>query len=235
MARRRREVSTIKEEPTVPIEVSDFKGNSLAKFDETMVKTIKDTVAKGATDSELYMFLQIASMYDLNPFMKEIWFTKMDNQMAIMTSRDGYLKIAKENPNFKKVQSIAVYENDNFLTKIKNGEITEVEHEFKHTDRGHIVGAYVFLKTKNGDEDLYAYKDFKEHNKKNNVWQKFPEEMIRKVAEADVLKRFATINGLVTEEELNEDNIDEDKGDTIDVESSISSDESIDILEITEE
>ena len=191
-----------KEEPSKPMAIKDFEGNEVANFDTTMLQTIKDTVAQGATDSELYMFLQIASLYGLNPFLKEIWFTKMQGQVAIMTSRDGYLKIAKENPNFIKVQSVPVYENDSFETEMINGEVTNVKHTFNHIDRGHLVGAYAFLKSKNEEENLFCFKDFKEYNKKNSIWTKYSEAMIKKVAENDLLKRFANISGLTTPEEM---------------------------------
>lgn len=203
----KREVATIKEEPTAPMEIKDFDGKTVANVDSELVQTIKDTVAQGATNSELYYLFQVANMYGLNPLLKEIWFTKIDGKVAIMTSRDGYLKIAKKNPNFIKVQSVAVYQNDNFTTKMKNGEVVEVEHSFNHIDRGHLVGAYAFLKSKNEDENLFAIKDFKEYNKGNRIWKGYSEAMIRKVAEADVLKRFADINGLVTAEEIGQEDL----------------------------
>ena len=191
-----------KEEPIKPIIIKDLNGNKLADFNVQLVQTIKDTVARGATDSELYMFLQNCAMYGLNPLMKQAWFMKIDGVPTAMTSRDGYLKIAKEDPNYKKVQSMAVYQNDTFSTLMVDGEVVKVTHEFSHVDRGHIVGAYAFLKTKDGEEDIFAYKDFKEYNKKNRIWSGYQESMIRKVAEADVLKRFANISGLVTAEEM---------------------------------
>ena len=193
-----------KEEPLKPMEIKDFKGNKVANFDTELLQTIKDTVAQGATDSELYMFLQLASMYGLNPLMKQIWFMKIDGVPTAMTSRDGYLKIAKEKPNYKKVQSMAVFQNDKFTTVMEDGEVVKVKHEFNHIDRGHLVGAYAFLKTQDGKEDIFAYKDFKEYDKGNRIWKKYKESMIRKVAEVDVLKRFADISGLVTAEELGE-------------------------------
>lgn len=187
---------------TKPMIIKDDKGAVLGEYSPKLLNVIKKTVAKGATNEELYMFLNIASMYGLNPFTKDIWFVKVktgDNM--IMTSRDGYLKIAKRDPNFAKVQSYAVYENDKFETVIKNGEVKEVNHSFT-IDRGAIVGAYAFLRTKDGESDLYAYKKFSDYVKKSPVWRDYKEAMIRKVAEVDVLKRFANIDGLVTYEEM---------------------------------
>jgi len=189
MARRQRK------EETAPVIIHDDKGGVLAEYPPDLVDTIKSTVAKDATDEELYMFLSIANQYKLNPFLKEIWFTKMNGEVAIMTSRDGYRKLAMREPNFRKCQSMAVYENDEFEMELIMGEIVNLTHKFKQNDRGNIVGAYAVLKTT--DHDNYvAYMDFREYDKRNNIWKRYPSAMIRKVAENDVYKRFCDINGL---------------------------------------
>lgn len=184
---------------SAPIIIYDDKGNEMANYTANMVDTIKATVAKGATDEELQMFLSIANQYSLNPFMKEIWFTKMgkgaDAEVAIMTSRDGFRKLAMREPTFRKCQSMAVYENDEFEMELNMGEILNITHKFKQNDRGRIVGAYAVLKTTN-HENYVAYMDFKEYDKRNSIWKKYPSAMIRKVAENDVYKRFVNINGL---------------------------------------
>ena len=69
-------------------------------WDSAQINTIKNTVAVGANDNELKMFLTIAARYELDPFLREIWFANMGNRNTIMTGRDGYLKIANRDPNF---------------------------------------------------------------------------------------------------------------------------------------
>ena len=66
---------------------------------EEQIQTIKNTVAVGASNDELKMFLSISAKYDLDPFLHEIWFANMGNRNVIMTGRDGHLKIANRNPN----------------------------------------------------------------------------------------------------------------------------------------
>lgn len=191
-----------KKAPVKEYAVKNSKGEITGVYTKDMIQTIKQTVCKGATDSELKLFLNIASSSGLNPFRKEIWFVKVrtgDNM--IMTSRDGYLKIAQKDPNFLKVQSMGVHENDKFETTMVNGEITEVKHSFG-SDRGKLIGAYAFLKSRDGTQDLYNYSELKPYYKGNNVWKHYTEAMIRKVAEVDVLKRFGGISGLVTYEEM---------------------------------
>lgn len=76
---------------------------------------IKQTVASGATDLELEMFLQLAKATGLNPFKKEIWFiktrgytkqdgTKVEGKAQMMTGIDGFFRIANGNPNYDGVE-----------------------------------------------------------------------------------------------------------------------------------
>ena len=184
-----------------PITIYDDKGGVLSQYPSELVATIKSTVAKGATDEELYMFLSIANQYNLNPFMKEIWFTKIPNrqtgtdEVAIMTSRDGYRKLAMRDKRFVKCHSAAVFENDEFETEFYMGDIENIKHKFTQKDRGKLVGAYAYLKTSDG-EDLYAYMPIREYDKGNRIWKQYPSAMIRKIAENDVYKRFVNISGV---------------------------------------
>ena len=213
------------EKETQSIIIHDDKGEILAEYPPDLVDTIKATVAKDATNEELYVFLQIANQYDLNPFMKEIWFTKMNGQVAIMTSRDGYRKLAMRKPTFKKCQSMTVHENDEFEIEMIMGEVTNITHKFKQNERGRLIGAYAVLKTTTND-NFVSYVDFREYDKRNSIWKNYPSSMIRKVAENDVYKLFADINGLNAYEsmpnrftnEVTDEDIDTDDFETIDIE-----------------
>ena len=184
--------------------IKDTNGEKeIARYSPKMVDTIRNTVAKGATDEELYMFLQIANMYGLNPFTNEIYYAKTKKgQDMLMTSRDGYLKIAQAKPNFKKIQSAPVFENDDFHITLENGDIKDVFHSFTQKDRGALKGAYAVLQSKDGSEDLTYYANFREYNKGTATWKSYPTSMICKCAETFVLKRFAGISGMVTAEEM---------------------------------
>ena len=101
------------------------------------VETIKKTVAVGANDSELMMFLSLAAKYKLDPFAKEIWCVQMSGRMTIITARDGYLKIANCNPQFDGFKSDVVCANDKFFVD-DNG----IHHMYNMQNRGAIIGAY---------------------------------------------------------------------------------------------
>ena len=167
------------------------------QFDNSQIELIKNTVAKGATDDELEMFMYLATQYNLDPFKKEIWFMKFGGQTTITTSRDGYLKYAQLNPEFQGLVSFVVKEGDHFEIDASEYKIT---HKFG-TKRGKILGAWARC-DREGKKPFIAYVDFDEYNKGKNVWNSYPSAMIQKVAEVFVLKRAFGINGLVTKEEM---------------------------------
>ena len=169
-------------------------------FNHEQKQLIKDTVAKGASDNELALFLHLAQTYGLDPFAKEIWCLKYGNQAAtIFTSRDGYLKIANGRLEMDGIQSDAVYENDG-LIKQADGTI---QHTYGTPERGKLIGAYAMVFRKDRSRAAYFYAPMAEYNAGSNpTWRKYPTAMIIKVAEACALKRAFSISGLVTQEEM---------------------------------
>lgn len=186
------------------------------------VELIKKTVAKGASDDELKMFLYIANKYNLDPLLKEIWFIKRAKKVktngnwdyprlpngeidyrgaetVIMTSRDGYLKIAQNNAEYQGIISFTVREGDDFQVDAEHYQVT---HKFG-AKRGKIIGAWARCDRK-GRLPQICFVDFAEYNADNNIWKKYPSAMIQKVSEVFVLKRQFNIEGLVTKEELSD-------------------------------
>lgn len=171
-------------------------------YNQDQVDLIKNTVAKGATNDELQLFLYLSAQYSLDPFKREIWCVKYDDKSAanIMTSRDGYLKYAQMNEEFKGLISFVVREGDVF-------EIDAAEYKITHkfgTKRGPILGAWAKC-DREGKMPFISYVEFLEYKKGNTIWRTYPSAMIQKVAEVFVLKRAFGINGLVTKEEIDND------------------------------
>ena len=169
---------------------------------QEQINTIKNTVAVGADDDELKMFLALAAKYDLDPFAREIWFIQAKDRNIITTGRDGYLKIANRNPHFDGMVSDVVHAGDRFM---KEGD--NIKHFYTVSNRGPIIGAYAIVYRKDRAHSSYFFAPFSEYNKGFNTWKQYPSAMIQKVAEACALKRAFSISGLVTEEEIsNNDN-----------------------------
>lgn len=161
------------------------------------VTTIRNTVAKGASDNELKMFLHLSQTYGLDPFAKEIWFIKAGGQPVIMTSRDGYLKIANNDKGYEGMVSDVVYEGDAFQKTVDG-----VSHTYGVGKRGGILGAYALVYKQGTRFPAYVFAPFRDYNKGNNVWRQYPHAMILKVAESMALKRAFSLSGLVTREEI---------------------------------
>lgn len=173
------------------------------KWTDEEINTIKNTVAKDATDEELKMFLSLASAHGLNPFQHEIWFVKMGDKNVIITARDGYLKIAQNSPHFLGLESDVVYAGDKFL-KDKDG----IHHSYTLSNRGAIIGAYAMVYRDDRTVPAYFFAPFSNYNRRGGVWLQYPHDphaMIIKVAESMALKRAFAINGLVTQEEIGYD------------------------------
>jgi len=165
-------------------------------FTPDQIDTIRNTVAKGATDDELAMFMHLANTYGLDPFLKEIFYSSQ--MKTIITSRDGYLKVAQRDPEFDGIQSMAVCENDDFSIDMVNNV---VNHSFGKGDRGSVIGAWAVCYRK-GRRPVIAYADYNEYNKNNPIWKTYKSAMCCKVAEVFALKRQFGISGLVTQEEM---------------------------------
>jgi|GEM_PF-6581217 len=170
--------------------------NQPVHYSENQVLTIKNTVARGADDNELAMFLHICKTYGLDPFLKEIFYSP--EMKSIMTSRDGYLKIAQRDPEFRGIKSAVVHENDLFTMNVAENL---VEHSFGSNDRGEIMGAWAIVE-REGKEPVLQYAPFSEYKKNSSTWRTYPSAMISKCAEALALKRQFGISGLMTQEEV---------------------------------
>ena len=192
----------VKKETINPIEIKDTQGNTTAVYDSDMVAAIKNTVARDATDSELFMFISVANKYALDPFLGEIYFVKTkDGRSSLMSGRDGYRKIAMREPTYKVHYSDYVCANDEFKVTRKFGKLVDLEHTYSHRDRGALVGAYCVLET-NDDRRYFFYAEFSKYNTGQNAWGSYPNDMIVKVAETRVFKSFANINGIQAEESM---------------------------------
>lgn len=185
------------------------QGQQMLNFaDPRVIDTIRATVAKDANNQELEMFLHLCNQYQLDPFRKEIWFIKYGGKdPTIMTSRDGYLKIAQGHPEYNGLVSQEVRENDFFEMQPDKGTVL---HRFAQpiSNRGRIVGAWATA-FRTGFMPLSIFVNFDEYKGpekdrygKLSIWGKYPSAMIIKVAESFVLKRQFGITGLVTREEL---------------------------------
>lgn len=178
------------------VQYNQQAATAITQYTPKQIETIKNTVAKGISNSELEMFMHLCQVYGLDPFLKEIFYSA--NMKTIMTSRDGYLKVAQRDQTFDGIQSMAVCENDEFEI---DAVTPTVIHKFGKGDRGKVIGAWAIVHKK-GRRAVISYADIREYKKDTSVWKTYESAMICKVAEAFSLKRQFGISGLVTQEEI---------------------------------
>lgn len=164
------------------------------------INVIKNSVAKGTTDTELKYFISVCKSVELNPLTKEIWCYKDHrNNLLVFAGRDGFLSYAQRNPNFAGIRSCDVCANDIFELDIINP--ANNIHKISHKDRGQLLGAYAIVYRKDGEPTI-SYVNFSEYNRNVNAWKTHPAAMIKKVAETQALKLAFGMSSVQSEHEF---------------------------------
>lgn len=161
------------------------------------IELIKRTIAKGATDDELQMFLHIANRTGLDPFARQIYAVKRWDKnvgrevMAVQTGIDGYRLVADRTEKYAPGR----------------------EPTYAHDDKGKLETATAYVKklTRDGQwHEVAATAHFAEYaqttkeGKPTRFWQQMPHVMLAKVAEALALRRAfpMELSGIYTADEM---------------------------------
>jgi phage recombination protein Bet len=179
-------------------QVIDVGQQDISQELEKKKNVIKNTLAKDANEGEFEMFMHLAKTYQLDPFQKEIFFWKYKGDTTIMTSRDGYLKIANRHPEYDGMDSGVIYPGDKFK-KEKDG----VKHQLnvENMNKKPIAG-YAVVYRNDRKQPTIVVVPFSDYQKGSKVWKNYPTAMIQKVAESMALKRAFSVSGLVSKEEM---------------------------------
>jgi len=188
-------VAIVPDQPIVPI---DYK----TKLTKAQIDLIKNTIAKGATDDELKMFMYVCERTKLDPFTKQIhlvprWDSKLGKEVRTpIVGIDGLRSVAErtgsyagnddpifDDENEPKKATVTVY-------KIVQG----VRSPFTATARW---DQYVPMAKDKKTGDLYIA---------SPLWKKMPHLMLGKCAEALALRKAfpAVMSGLYVQEEMHQ-------------------------------
>lgn len=151
--------------------------------DSKELAQVKEAFGKSLTINEWTMFLQIGKSLNLNPFMREIYAVKYGSNCNIFIGRDGYRRVAQEQPQYNGHIVESIYEKDEF--SIVDGR---VHHKFNFFNRGKLVGAYCEVYRKDLATPIRVMVQFSEYNTNQSIWKSKPETMIKKVAESQALR-----------------------------------------------
>lgn len=157
-----------------------------SNFSREQIDTIKQTVARGANDAQLALFLQVCRSRNLDPFTKQVYYTPQ----GIIVSIDGLRAIAER-------------------TNCYAPGATRYEYD----DSKNLVAAFVSVKKfVNGtwfDVEESAF--YEEYRGSSPIWKKMPRVMLAKCAEARALRRAfsSDLSGLYAAEEMDQAQRDE--------------------------
>lgn len=163
------------------IKAAELVSRGFGQLTEQQVALIKDTIAKGATDNELHMFLEVAHTTDLNPFARppEIYFFKIGGKVVMPVGIDGLRRKAAESGDYMG-QVGPFWCGDDGVWK-------DVWLDPKATPAACKVGVY----RRGNPEPTWAVVKWSEFAKDTTFWRKLGVHMIAKCAEAHALRKAA--------------------------------------------
>lgn len=154
------------------------------------VELIKQTIAKGASDNELQLFLAQCRRTGLDPFARQIYWIKRGNQGSTQVSIDGFRVIAERSGEMDG-QEVAWCGED--------GEWKDV-----WLAKTPPAAARVAVYRKGCSHSFTAIAKFSEYNAGGGMWQKMPANQLAKCAEALALRKAFPhqLSGLYTTDEM---------------------------------
>lgn len=152
-------------------------------YSREQIDTIRQTVARGANDSQLALFLQVCKSRSLDPFTKQVYFTPQ----GIIVSIDGFRAIAE-----------------------RTGCYAPGPTRYEYDDQKNLVAAYVTVRKLVAGTwfDLEESARYEEYRGTSPIWKSKPHVMLAKCAESRALRRAfsSDLSGLYSPEEMDQAN-----------------------------
>ena len=177
------------------VTISSHNSNTITEFTKEQIDLIKSTIAIGATDLELKLFIEICKSRKLDPFSNQIYFIKRkvwnknknayDEKATIQTGIDGYRTIAARSGQYAG--------NDDYVfdKEVSPTKATATVYRLVAGIRCPFVATARWEQYYPGDKQGFQ-------------WNKMPHVMLGKVAEALALRKAfpEDLSGIYTNEEM---------------------------------
>ena len=157
-------------------------------FNDDQVKLIKSTIAKGATDDELQLFLYQAQKTGLDPLARQIHFVKRGEQMTIQTAIDGFRAIAARTGQHAGTSD----------------GIFEVQKGIDRPSKATVVVKKIVQGIVSEFSATARWDEYFPGEKQGFMWKKMPYTMLEKCAEAKALRKAfpEDLSGMYTNDEM---------------------------------
>lgn len=148
---------------------------------DVLLNTLKQTVCKGCTDSEMMAFSIVANEYKLNPFIKHIYaFPAKGGGIVPVVSVDGWITMANNHP-----------------------QMDGVEFVDEHDESGNLVAIACTIYRKDRTRPIRAKEYLEECKRATDPW-KMPHRMLRHKAMIQTCRIAFGFSGLYDEDEAAE-------------------------------
>lgn len=185
-----RGVVPLREERPAAVQAPQWSAEELA--------TLKGTLAQGTTDLEFQLFVSVARRQGLDPFARQIYAVKRQNQpMTIQTSIDGFRLLAQRSGKWRGIRGPWWCGADGEWREVwlapEPPEAAKVE--VIHADYADPVV---------GIARWGAYVQTTREGRVTSMWDRMGDHMLAKCAEALALRRAfpAELSGLYTDDEM---------------------------------
>ena len=167
---------------------------AVAQFNPDQTRLIHETVAKGTTDAQFRLFLEVCRYHGLNPFARQIYAVVRSGQMTIQTSIDGYRLLAERSGKYAGQSGPQWCGDDGVWLDVW----------LKDTPP---AAARIGVLRKDFSQPTWGVAKYKSYVQATSpLWSKMPDVMLAKCAESLALRKAfpAEMSGIYTKEEMDQ-------------------------------